>query len=129
MNINKIAEDLRILADDLEKMMAVGKEEEAVKPEEKEMPKEADKPKETKETKPAHTLEEVRAALAEKSKAGFTAQVRETIIRFGGNKLSDVPESNYDALYDGCTQRKRSQLLITLDKLHSIREALCGVPQ
>ena len=50
MNINKIAEDLRILADDLEKMMAVGKEEEAVKPEEKEMPKEADKPKETKET-------------------------------------------------------------------------------
>ena len=100
MNINKIAEDLRILADDLEKMMAVGKEEEAVKPEEKEMPKEADKPKETKETKPAHTLEEVRAALAEKSKAGFTAQVRETIIRFGGNKLSDVPESNYDALYE-----------------------------
>ena len=100
MNINKIAEDLRILADDLEKMMAVGKEEEAVKPEEKEMPKEADKPKETTETKPAHTLEEVRAALAEKSKAGFTAQVRETIIRFGGNKLSDVPESNYDALYE-----------------------------
>ena len=100
MNINKIAEDLRILADDLEKMMAVGKEEEAVKPEEKEMPKEADKPKETKETKPAHTLEEVRAALAEKYKAGFTAQVRETIIRFGGNKLSDVPESNYDALYE-----------------------------
>lgn len=100
MNINKIAEDLRILADDLEKMMAVGKEEEAVKPEEKEMPKETDKPKETKETKPAHTLEEVRAALAEKSKAGFTAQVRETIIRFGGNKLSDVPESNYDALYE-----------------------------
>ena len=100
MNINKIAEDLRILADDLEKMMAVGKEEEAVKPEEKEMPKEADKPKETKETKPAHTLEEVRAALAEKSKAGFTAQVRETIIRFGGNKLSDVPESSYDALYE-----------------------------
>ena len=100
MNINKIAEDLRILADDLEKMMAVGKEEEAVKPEEKEMPKEADKPKEAKETKPAHTLEEVRAALAEKSKAGFTAQVRETIIRFGGNKLSDVPESNYDALYE-----------------------------
>ena len=100
MNINKIAEDLRILADDLEKMMAVGKEEEAVKPEEKEMPKEADKPKETKETKPAHTREEVRAALAEKSKAGFTAQVRETIIRFGGNKLSDVPESNYDALYE-----------------------------
>ena len=99
MNINKIAEDLRILADDLEKMMVVGKEE-AVKPEEKEMPKEADKPKETKETKPAHTLEEVRAALAEKSKAGFTAQVRETIIRFGGNKLSDVPESNYDALYE-----------------------------
>ena len=103
MNINKIAEDLRILADDLEKMMAVGKEEEAVKPEEKEMPKEADKPKETekpKETKPVHTLEEVRVAVAEKSKAGFTAQVRETIIRFGGNKLSDVPESNYDALYE-----------------------------
>lgn len=105
MNVKKIAEDLRILADDLEKMMAVGKEEaekpnevkETVKAEKPEETKEAEKPK---ETKPVHNLEEVRAALAEKSKAGFTAEVRETIIRFGGNKLSDVPPSKYDALFE-----------------------------
>ena len=98
MDIKKIAEDLRILADDLEKMMAVGKEEaKAEKPEEV---KETEKVEKPKETKPVHNLEEVRAALAEKSKAGFTAEVRETIIRFGGNKLSDVPESKYDALFE-----------------------------
>lgn len=102
MNINKIAEDLRILADDLEKMMAVGKEEEAEKPIEVKETEKVEKPKEEKpkETKPVHNLEEVRAALAEKSKAGFTAEVRETIIRFGGNKLSDVPPSKYDALFE-----------------------------
>ena len=98
MDIKKIAEDLRILADDLEKMMAVGKEEaKAEKPIEV---KETEKVEKPKETKPVHNLEEVRAALAEKSKAGFTAEVRETIIRFGGNKLSDVPESKYDALFE-----------------------------
>ena len=108
MNIKKIAEDLRILADDLEKMMAVGKEEaekpnevkETVKAEKPEETKEAEKVEKPKETKPVHNLEEVRAALAEKSKAGFTAEVRETIIRFGGNKLSDVPPSKYDALFE-----------------------------
>ena len=98
MNIKKIAEDMRILADDLEKMVAVGKEEaKAEKPIEV---KETEKVEKPKETKPVHNLEEVRAALAEKSKAGFTAEVRETIIRFGGNKLSDVPESKYDALFE-----------------------------
>lgn len=102
MNINKIAEDLRILADDLEKMMAVGKEEtKAEKPEEVKETEKAEKPK---ETKPKHTLEEVRAVLTEKSKAGFTAEVRDTIMRFGGNKLSAVPESNYDALYEAASE-------------------------
>ena len=103
MNIKKIAEDLRILADDLEKMMAVGKEEaKAEKPIEVKETEKVEKPKEEKpkDTKTVHNLEEVRAALAEKSKAGFTAEVRETIIRFGGNKLSDVPESKYDALFE-----------------------------
>ena len=114
MSIKKIAEDMRILADAMEKMMAVGKEEaKAEKPIEVKETEKAEKPEETKETekvekpketKPVHNLEEVRAALAEKSKAGFTAEVRETIIRFGGNKLSDVPASKYDALFEAAKE-------------------------
>lgn len=81
MNIKKIIEDLRTLADDLEGAMTEKEE----KPEQK---------------KASHTLEDIRALLAEKSKAGFTSQVRETIAKHGGDKLSTVPESNYDALYE-----------------------------
>lgn len=81
MDIKKIVEDLRALADDLE-----GKTEEKNKTEQKK--------------KPIHTLEDVRAVLTEKSKAGLTEQVRATIAKYGGNKLSTVPEENYDLLYE-----------------------------
>lgn len=41
------------------------------------------------------TLEAVRAALAEKSRSGFTAEVKELIRRFGAEKLSDIDESRF----------------------------------
>ena len=44
------------------------------------------------------TLEEVRAVLAEKSRAGFTAQIREILVKHGAEKLSAVNPSEYEAL-------------------------------
>lgn len=44
------------------------------------------------------TLEEVRAVLAEKSREGFTAQIREILVKHGVEKLSAVNPSEYEAL-------------------------------
>lgn len=48
--------------------------------------------------KPALTLEQVRAVLSEKSRAGHTADVRELLQKYGASKLSQVDPSNYEAL-------------------------------
>ena len=47
---------------------------------------------------PALTLEQVRAVLAEKSRSGLTAQVRELLIKHGASKLSDIDPKEYPAL-------------------------------
>lgn len=44
------------------------------------------------------TLEEVRGVLAEKSHAGFTAQIRDLLKNYGADKLSQIEPSNYKAL-------------------------------
>lgn len=44
------------------------------------------------------TLEEVRAVLAEKSRAGHTAEVRELLNKHGADKLSDIDPAEYAAL-------------------------------
>ena len=46
------------------------------------------------EPKPAPTLEQVRAVLAEKSRAGHTAAIR----KYGAEKLSLVDPQHYEAL-------------------------------
>ena len=48
--------------------------------------------------KPVLTLEQVRAVLAEKSRAGHTADVRELLRKYGASKLSQVDPANYEAL-------------------------------
>ena len=50
------------------------------------------------ETPKPVTLDEVRAALAEKSRAGYTADVKALIAKYGADKLSDVDPANYVAL-------------------------------
>ena len=50
------------------------------------------------ETPKPVTLDEVRAALAEKSRAGYTADVKALIAKYGADKLSDVDPANYAAL-------------------------------
>lgn len=44
------------------------------------------------------TLEEVRGVLAEKSRAGHTAEVRALLIKHGADKLSDIDPAKYPAL-------------------------------
>ena len=48
--------------------------------------------------KPELKLEDVRAVLAEKSRAGHTDEIRELLHKYGANKLSDVDPQNYEAL-------------------------------
>lgn len=65
---------------------------------EKDEPKEAPPTEQpTPETK-AVTFVELRSRLAEISRAGHTAEIKELIARFGAEKLSDVAETDYAAL-------------------------------
>lgn len=44
------------------------------------------------------TLAEVRAVLAEKSRAGHTAEIRELLLKHGAEKLSDIDPAEYPSL-------------------------------
>ena len=48
--------------------------------------------------KPALTLEQVRAVLAEKSRAGHTAAIRTLLQKYGASKLSGIDPQHYEAL-------------------------------
>ena len=50
------------------------------------------------ETKPELKLEDVRAVLAEKSRAGHTAAIRTLLQKYGASKLSAVDPKHYEAL-------------------------------
>lgn len=45
-----------------------------------------------------YSLEEIRAILAEKSRDGFTAQIRDLLQRYGATKLSEVDPTRYGGL-------------------------------
>ena len=46
----------------------------------------------------ALSLEEARAILAEKSRDGFTAQIRDLLQKYGASKLSEIDPANFKAL-------------------------------
>lgn len=50
------------------------------------------------EKKPELKLEDVRAVLAEKSRAGHTAAIRTILQKYGASKLSGVNPKHYEAL-------------------------------
>lgn len=52
---------------------------------------------EIEERKPL-TLEKVRAVLADKSKDGFTDQIRDLLKKYGSDRLSGIDPTNYQAL-------------------------------
>jgi hypothetical protein len=47
---------------------------------------------------PVLTLKAVRAVLADKSRAGFTAQIRSLLQKYGADKLSGIDPAYYKAL-------------------------------
>ena len=47
---------------------------------------------------PVLTLEQVRAVLADKSRMGFTTEVRSLLQKYGASKLSGIDPVNYKAL-------------------------------
>ena len=47
---------------------------------------------------PTLTLEQVRAVLADKSRMGFTAEIRALLQKYGAAKLSGINPANYKAL-------------------------------
>ena len=58
----------------------------------------AEKPAAKVERKPEIKLEDVRAVLAEKSRAGHTAAIRALLQKYGASKLSGVDPKHYEAL-------------------------------
>lgn len=106
-----VIEDLRSLADSLQAVAdAVSNNDVAEemtttkKLEGNGKPKAAAKKTATKKTVKAEpeakplTLEEVRAVLAKKSRAGHTAEVKELLNKHGADKLSEINPSEYAAL-------------------------------
>lgn len=107
-----VVSDLRSLADGLQAVADVMTQSEAAETPAsmagtEKKPKKADTKKAEKKEEPAPapapeekplTLEEVRAALAEKSRAGHTAEVRALLIKHGADKLSDIDPAEYPAL-------------------------------
>ncbi len=57
-----------------------------------------EKPAAKEEKKPELKFEDVRAVLAEKSRAGHTAAIRTLLQKYGASKLSAVDPKHYDAL-------------------------------
>lgn len=55
-------------------------------------------PATNKEKEPELKLEDVRAVLAEKSRAGHTAAIRTILQKYGASKLSGVDPKHYEAL-------------------------------
>lgn len=48
--------------------------------------------------KKALSLTDVRAVLAEKSRNGYTADVKALLLKYGADKLSDINPADYEAL-------------------------------
>lgn len=107
-----VVSDLRSLADSLQAVADVMVQNE---PEADTAAEEKAEPEKKAETKPAGkaagkkkaaaepeeqplTLEEVRAVLAEKSRAGHTAEVKALLTKHGADKLSDIDPAEYPAL-------------------------------
>ena len=106
-----VVSDLRSLADSLQAVADAAiqggpehpdqspEEQPVQKPEKKTAAKEAEPPAKAPapDAKPL-TLEQVRAVLAEKSRAGHTSEVKALLIKHGADKLSDIDPAEYPAL-------------------------------
>ncbi len=62
-----------------------------------EVPKEGEEVKQEEKT---YEIEDVRKILADKSRLGHTAKIRELLEKYGAKKLSDIEPSNYEDLVE-----------------------------
>lgn len=60
-----------------------------------EVPKEGEEVKQNEKT---YEIEDVRKILADKSRLGHTAKIRELLEKYGAKKLSEIEPSNYKGL-------------------------------
>lgn len=92
--LKKCGETLVQISEDLRNIFSDTSDAEPVTPVKEEAP-----PKNKPDTKkPEIKKEQVRAVLAEKSRAGFTQEIKELLKKYGANKLSEVDPTNYEAL-------------------------------
>lgn len=86
----KVVEDIRSLADSVQAVCTVVTD--SLSGEKSETPKLPEK------EEPAVLLEQVRGVLAEKSRNGYTAEVRAIIQKYGADRLSDIDPKHYAAV-------------------------------
>ena len=92
--LKKYGESLVCIAEELAEVLSgSGEKKEAV-----EKPGKKESAGKTSGPEKQYSLTEVRALLAEKSRAGFTAEVRELLAKHGADKLSGIDPSEYAAL-------------------------------
>lgn len=91
--MEELAECIKALCSEAEEKS--NKVEKAAEPEKKK--EKATEPTPAKDEK-KYAMEDVRKALAAKSTAGFTAEVRELLKKHGATKLSAIAESEYAAI-------------------------------
>ena len=103
-DLRSLADSLQAVADavvqnDTEQPAQSPEEKPTQKPEKKTAAKKSEPSVENylPEAKPL-TLEQVRAVLAEKSRAGHTAEVRALLLKHGADKLSEIDPAKYPAL-------------------------------
>jgi len=89
----EVVDNLRSLADSIHAAAEAMAGNEPAQPAAQEPPAAEPKPKAK-----AVSLEQVRAVLAEKSQAGFTAEVRGLLEKHGAPKLSQIDPVNFTAL-------------------------------
>ena len=83
--LRSVAQSLNTVADSLTSLFSGSQPRTSVQPE-------------SKPTSKPLTLEEVRAVLAEKSRNGHTAKIRELLEKHGAAKLSEIDPQKYSAL-------------------------------
>lgn len=97
--LEEIAAGLEALAVSVRKLIGEGTP--AAGPEKKETKEAAPEKKEDKpkaDEKPKYTKADVRKALADQANAGRGDEVREILKKHGAARLSEIPESEYDAI-------------------------------
>lgn len=93
--LKKCGEILIGISDTLRELFSTAEEEKPAKEPKK---KEAMAEKKQKPERKAPSLTDVRAVLADKSRNGYTSDVKALLLKYGADKLSDINSADYEAL-------------------------------